>query len=310
MGKKGTDTKDTNRIVHNSELDKFLSDHLFTKDGILEIDDTNSESIQESVQKEKQEGFLDESIEENTFNLPEEVDIDFTMSIDDTTILDKENTEINNFDDLTFDLPEEIETDIEKIKEFQQENLLEDSSEKETIDAPKEAVSEQKSKKNKKPEEKESGSKKKWFLLAFMIVFLLFCITILPSFLMQENTKNTTTEEIITVEEPEEVPLLEEQIVEWKPFWIDKSTDNNTTFFTIKFTTRTRSSGVLEESREKEHLIRDAIYFYLQKVNTDDLDKNTSEHLGKIKKDILNIINSFLTTGTFPEIGVENILVQ
>lgn len=154
------------------------------------------------------------------------------------------------------------------------------------------------------------------FALILLIVFVLLSIT--ASFTVYYiYVKKPISEETIPVEEPtviqEKAPPIttitkeiEYLTMPWDPFWLQVNQDGKERFLTLSFSILATTPKVLKELQHKEIVVRDAIYYYLQHVNI----TSNKETIEKIKKDIVEILNLNVSTGTIESIGIETFFIQ
>lgn len=115
---------------------------------------------------------------------------------------------------------------------------------------------------------------------------------------------------------PEEVPVIEEEpppppefIVSWDPFWVEHTDDEGKVRFLIcRFAAPTPNEKLAWELEFKKVNIRDAIFYYLRNKDLTFLsDKGNVETL---KKDLLNVVNQYLSNGQLENLLIEEYLVK
>lgn len=108
--------------------------------------------------------------------------------------------------------------------------------------------------------------------------------------------------------EPEEPPAAE-QIVSWEPFWVEYIGDDGTPrFLRCKFAAPTDNERLAWEITRKQTVLRDAIFYYLRNKELVFLaDKNNVEQL---KRDLLSVINQYLTAGQLEQLLIEEYLIK
>lgn len=163
--------------------------------------------------------------------------------------------------------------------------------------------------------EKKSKKRYLFFILPFLLLFLIG-----GSFSIYHMFFSSDTESIPKEQEAESAPVateeqegtaIETKEVErfstaWAPFWLRLQRDGKEVFVTLSFTTVTTNPKVIQEIQHKEVILRDAIYYYLQNITL----SSNHETIEKIKKDIVEILNSYISSGTVDSLGVETFFIQ
>jgi flagellar FliL protein len=98
-------------------------------------------------------------------------------------------------------------------------------------------------------------------------------------------------------------------ILTWEPFWVEqKDAKGNIRFLVVKFSAPTENQKLVFEAQAKKVTIRDAVYYYLKNKSLTFLtDAANAETL---KKDILAIMNEYLSIGKLEDLLIENYLVK
>lgn len=165
--------------------------------------------------------------------------------------------------------------------------------------------------------EKEEGERiqpRKRYLLIAIILSCLFISTgvvIYVVFFSGPSSAPRKEENPAPAEPTQEgtaVPTKEVEYIniQWEPFWLRLQKDGKEVFLTLSFTTTTSNPKVTQEIAHKEILLRDAIYYYLQNSTV----STNKEMIEKMKRDIIDIINSYITAGTIDSLGIESFFIQ
>lgn len=98
-------------------------------------------------------------------------------------------------------------------------------------------------------------------------------------------------------------------ILTWEPFWVEqKDAKGNIRFLVVKFSAPTENQKLVFEAQAKKVTIRDAVYYYLKNKSLTFLtDAANAETL---KKDVLAIMNEYLSIGKLEDLLIENYLVK
>ncbi|WP_035067494.1 flagellar basal body-associated FliL family protein [Nitratidesulfovibrio termitidis] len=108
---------------------------------------------------------------------------------------------------------------------------------------------------------------------------------------------------------PPEPAKPAQTILSWEPFWVEqKDTKGAIRFLVVKFSAPTENQKLVFEAQAKKVVIRDAVYYYLKNKSLTYLtDAANAETL---KKDILAIMNEYLSIGKLEDLLIENYLVK
>ncbi len=188
--------------------------------------------------------------------------------------------------------------------------FLDEDAEEESGEQEKEEEKEQEA--GEEEEEKTRPFWKRWwFLGAASVLLLLIAGGILTFFLAKEPTppaKSESSEKKQTKKATKEPKNKTEEDIDLKEFWIPHSTDNGTVFLTCKFTLSTSKEKLAWEIKRKNLIIRDAIYYYLK--NKELLFLRNKDNAEKLKKDILSVINQYLSNGQINNLLIEKYLIK
>jgi len=108
---------------------------------------------------------------------------------------------------------------------------------------------------------------------------------------------------------PSEPAKPVQTVLSWEPFWVEqKDAKGNIRFLVVKFSAPTENQKLVFEAQAKKVVIRDAVYYYLKNKSLTYLtDAANAETL---KKDILAIMNEYLSIGKLEDLLIENYLVK
>ena len=153
-----------------------------------------------------------------------------------------------------------------------------------------------------------------WLAAAGVIILLLGVIIFL---LLPESSPETPQETPAAEVEPapEEVPQEAEKAeplahpVSWDPFWVEyEMPDGSLRFLRCKFSAQTDNEKIAWELSRKQTVVRDSIYYYLRNKDLTFLaDKSNAEAL---KRDLLAVINQYLTSGELEVLLIEEYLIK
>lgn len=110
-------------------------------------------------------------------------------------------------------------------------------------------------------------------------------------------------------EEVPEEPEIEEFLVTLEPFWVEqKDPRGGIRFLVCQFTAITENEKLSYEITQKTTILRDAIYYYLRNKDLTFLsDKNNADAL---KRDILSVMNQYLSRDRLESVLIEQYLVK
>ncbi|BFR50243.1 flagellar basal body-associated FliL family protein [Nitratidesulfovibrio sp. HK-II] len=108
---------------------------------------------------------------------------------------------------------------------------------------------------------------------------------------------------------PPEPAKPAQTVLSWEPFWVEqKDAKGNIRFLVVKFSAPTENQKLVFEAQAKKVVVRDAVYYYLKNKSLTYLtDAANAETL---KKDILAIMNEYLSIGKLEDLLIENYLVK
>ncbi|MDE7469683.1 MAG: flagellar basal body-associated FliL family protein [Desulfovibrionaceae bacterium] len=164
--------------------------------------------------------------------------------------------------------------------------------------------------------DEEKQKKKRYLLILSLVSLILLLIGGVLTYKILFNEQEDVKSEEGTMaspsqgEEREEVKIETKEVeyfsTAWEPFWLRLQRDGKEVFVTLSFTTITTTPSVLQEMQHKEVMLRDAVYYYLQNI-TLSTNKETIE---KIKHDIVDILNTYISSGSIESLGIETFFIQ
>ncbi|XPV77286.1 MAG: flagellar basal body-associated FliL family protein [Desulfovibrio sp.] len=120
-----------------------------------------------------------------------------------------------------------------------------------------------------------------------------------------EPLQPDTAEEILE-EEPQEPDLV---LVRLDPFWVEqKDKDGKIRFLILRIVLPTEDRLLASGFNREIVLVRNAVYYFLRNKNVQLVaeDRNTDE----LKKELLTVINQYMSAGQFEDILFEEYLVK
>lgn len=140
-------------------------------------------------------------------------------------------------------------------------------------------------------------------LIIFIIIWFLFFQSAQP---LEEPTLPEPT--VVIVPSPEQITGPQEYKITFEPFTVAQFSGNIIKFLEATFVGISKDEKVIKESKSKELVLRDAIYYYLSNKTHGYLidPKNTLV----IKQDLLDIVNGYLVSGKMEDILLENYIVK
>jgi len=108
---------------------------------------------------------------------------------------------------------------------------------------------------------------------------------------------------------PPPEPVAPELTIVMDPFLVEVlDSKGQTRFLTVKFAAVTTNADLEKEMQANVVVLRDAIYYYLKNKNLTFL---TDDKNGEIlKKDVLSVVNQFLSSGQLENLQIEEYLVK
>lgn len=141
------------------------------------------------------------------------------------------------------------------------------------------------------------------FIIVIAISWFLFFQDVPP---LEEPTLPEQT--VVIVPSTEKITGPQEYKITFKPFTVAQPSGNSVKFLEATFVGISKDEKVIKESKSKELVLRDAIYYYLSNKTHGYLidPKNTLV----IKQDLLDIVNGYLISGKMEDILLENYIVK
>jgi flagellar FliL protein len=159
--------------------------------------------------------------------------------------------------------------------------------------------------------------KRKFYIPAGIILALLISVVVYimgkeeAPLLEKEKpleTTTLTTEEAGVPEEPAE-PEKVEITVPLKPFWVEQIDEQGKVRFLVaKFSAVAGSEELSFELKQKNTVMRDAVFYYLK--NKDLTYLSDKKNVEALKKDVLSVMNQYLSTGRVETLLIEEYLVK
>lgn len=214
--------------------------------------------------------------------------------------LDKSELDIDRAKD-------KVELDLDDapfLEEEEEEDFHDDASTQDGEDGSKDPVSiEQTTSKG------HGKDRKKLFLV--IIIFLLIALLITVYLLFFSGKKDIPPTDPVTTEErpalePEE-PAFDE-IINLEPFMVEIRTQESIRFLHTKFSLPAHNEKLAREIKDKNIILRDAIYYYLN--NQEIIFLLNKDNTSRIKNDLLSVVNQYLSSGNIEDILIEEYLVR
>lgn len=100
-----------------------------------------------------------------------------------------------------------------------------------------------------------------------------------------------------------------ETLLRLEPFWVEQvDTEGDIRFLIVRIVLATDSNRLARDFKRETLLVRNAVYYYLRNKDLEFLsDKNNSERL---KKELLTVINQYMSSGQFESLLFEEYLVK
>lgn len=113
---------------------------------------------------------------------------------------------------------------------------------------------------------------------------------------------------IVIVPSVEKVTGPQEYKITFEPFTVAQPSGNSVKFLEATFVGISKDEKVIKESKSKELVLRDAIYYYLSNKTHGHLIDPKNALV--IKQDLLDIVNGYLISGKMEDILLENYIVK
>lgn len=158
--------------------------------------------------------------------------------------------------------------------------------------------------------------KNKLLIVGLVIILLLVAILLKLFLFPGEAPPPEPAGEPAQVEEQQAAPQPEpkpeqppETILRMEPFWVEqRDAEDNVRFLVIRLALSTTSAMLARDLQRETLLVRNAIYYYLKNKDLNYLtDKKNAEAL---KKELLTVINQYMSSGAFETLLFEQYLVK
>lgn len=221
-------------------------------------------------------------------------------SQDKKVTLDKSELDIDRAKD-------KVELDLDDapfLEEEEEEDFHEDATAQDGEEASQDPVSiEQKTSKGPGKDQKK--------LFLGIAIFLLIALLITVYLLFFSGNKETPPTDPL---ENEERPALEpeepvfDEIINFEPFMVEMITQEGIRFLHTKLSLPAHNERLAREIRDKNVILRDAIYYYLN--NQETIFLQNKDNTSRIKNDLLSVVNQYLSSGNIKDMLIEEYLVK
>lgn len=110
-------------------------------------------------------------------------------------------------------------------------------------------------------------------------------------------------------EAPKEPAKPTEYYIKWEPFWVEfTDAEGNVRFLVCRFTGLTTNQVLKAEAEAKQITLRDTIYYYLTHKDKEFLGNTANAET--LKRDILAVVNQYLTTGQVDQVLLEDYVIK
>jgi len=99
-----------------------------------------------------------------------------------------------------------------------------------------------------------------------------------------------------------------ETIVRMEPFWVEYQAGENIRFLHIRLALPTQNDKLTKEIKDKTLILRDSVYYYLKNKPLEFLSDNNNVEI--LKKDLLTVINQYLSSDQLDRLLIEEYLVK
>lgn len=115
---------------------------------------------------------------------------------------------------------------------------------------------------------------------------------------------------VAQVEEPPKEPEKPaEYYIRWEPFWVEfTDADGNVRFLICRFAGITLNPALKAEAESKEVMLRDTIYYYL--IHKDKEFLSSTANAEVLKRDVLAVVNQYLSSGQLDQILLEDYVIK
>ena len=112
-----------------------------------------------------------------------------------------------------------------------------------------------------------------------------------------------------TEEAPKEPAKPTEYYIRWEPFWVEfTDSEGNVRFLVCRFAGVTTNEALKMEAETKQLVLRDTIYYYLTHKDKDFLGNTANAEA--LKRDILAVVNQYLSSGQIDQVLLEDYVIK
>ena len=110
-------------------------------------------------------------------------------------------------------------------------------------------------------------------------------------------------------EAPKEPAKPTEYYIRWEPFWVEfTDSDGNIRFLVCRFAGVTLNEILKHEAEAKQLVLRDTIYYYL--MHKDKTFLGNTANADALKRDVLAVVNQYLSSGQLDQILLEDYVIK
>ena len=141
------------------------------------------------------------------------------------------------------------------------------------------------------------------FILLGVAAFFLF------SSPAEETPPPPEPESQTTEEAPKEPAKPTEYYIRWEPFWVEfTDSEGNVRFLVCRFAGMTTNETLKMEAEAKQLVLRDTIYYYLTHKDKEFLGNTANAEA--LKRDILAVVNQYLSSGQIDQVLLEDYVIK
>ena len=112
-----------------------------------------------------------------------------------------------------------------------------------------------------------------------------------------------------TEEAPKEPAKPTEYYIRWEPFWVEfTDSEGNVRFLVCRFAGMTTNETLKMEAEAKQLVLRDTIYYYLTHKDKEFLGNTANAEA--LKRDILAVVNQYLSSGQIDQVLLEDYVIK
>ena len=110
-------------------------------------------------------------------------------------------------------------------------------------------------------------------------------------------------------EAPKEPAKPTEYYIRWEPFWVEfTDAQGNVKFLVCRFAGVTTNEALKAEAEAKQITLRDTIYYYLTHKDKEFLGNTANAEA--LKRDILAVVNQYLSAGQIDQVLLEDYIIK